>query len=248
MPLPRPSHRFRTALLLVLVLAAGVRTTFILAVARHDTNSFYDAGYYELQARQLGKGHGYDDPFQFLPGHPHRSLPAADHPPLTVFTILPVIMTGDRLGLAESTTQLAVRFEMMLIGLFGIVLMAFLARRLAGETAGIVAAVIAALYPYLWVNDTLIMSETLAVAAVVGALLLTLQLREHPSWGRSVALGLVCGVAALAPRRADPARTAARHPAALVLAPARPADASHRGSRSWPSAPSWSWDRGWAST
>ena len=83
-----------------------MRTTFILAVARHDTNAFYDAGYYELQARQLGKGHGYNDPFQFLPGHPHRSLPAADHPPLTVFTILPVIMTGDRLGLAESTTQL----------------------------------------------------------------------------------------------------------------------------------------------
>ncbi len=180
------------------MLAAGVRTAFILTVARHDTNSFYDAGYYELQARQLGKGHGYNDPFQFLPGHPHRSLPAADHPPLTVFTILPVIATGDRLGLAESTTQLAVRFEMMFIGLFGIVLMAFLARRLAGETAGIVAAVIAALYPYLWVNDTLIMSETLAVTAVVGALLLTLQLREHPSRGRAVALGLVCGVAALA--------------------------------------------------
>ena len=198
MPQPRPSHRFRTALLLILVVAAGVRTTFILAVARHDTKSFYDAGYYELQARQLGKGHGYDVPFEFLPGHPHRSLPAADHPPLTVFTILPVIVTGDRLGLAESTTQLAVRFEMMLIGLFGVVLMALLARRLAGETAGLIAAAIAALYPYLWVNDTLIMSETLAVAAVVGALLLTLMLRERPTRARAVGLGLVCGAAALA--------------------------------------------------
>jgi len=180
------------------VLAAGVRTTFILAVARHDTKSFYDAGYYELQARQLGKGHGYNDPFEFLPGHPHRSRPAADHPPLTVFTILPVIATGDRLGLAEPTTQLVVRFEMLLLGLCGIVLMALLARRLAGETAGLVAAVIAALYPYLWINDTLIMSETLAVLAVVGALLLTYRMIDEPRPRTARALGLVCGLAALA--------------------------------------------------
>jgi 4-amino-4-deoxy-L-arabinose transferase-like glycosyltransferase len=197
---PEPSstsQRFRAGLLIVLVLAAGIRTTFILAVARHD-DTFYDAGYYELQARQLAKGHGYNDPFEFLPGAPHRSRPAADHPPLTVFAILPVIATGNGLGFAESTTQLVVRFEMLLIGLGGIVLMALLARRLAGETAGLVAAVIAATYPYLWVNDGLIMSESLAVLLVTGALLLVLDLRDRPTPRRAVALGLVCGLAALA--------------------------------------------------
>ena len=50
-----------------------MRTTFILTVARHDDGSFYDAAYYELQARQFAEGHGFDDPFQFLPGHPHES-------------------------------------------------------------------------------------------------------------------------------------------------------------------------------
>ena len=191
------SRRFRTALLLILVLAAGVRTTFILTVARHD-HHFYDAGYYELQARQIGKGDGYNDPFLFLPGASHRSTPAADHPPLTVFAILPVIATGDRLGFAESTTQLVVRFEMLLIGLFGIVLMALLTRRLAGDTAGLIAAGIAALYPYLWVNDGLIMSEALAVAAVVGALLLLVRLIDAPKRTTALALGAVCGLAALA--------------------------------------------------
>jgi 4-amino-4-deoxy-L-arabinose transferase-like glycosyltransferase len=184
-------------LLLILVLAAGVRTTFILAVARHD-RTFYDAGYYELQARQLGKGHGYNDPFEFLPGHPHRSLPAADHPPLTVFVILPVVALGDRLDLPESTTQLLVRFEMLVLGLCGIVLLAMLARRLAGETAGLIAALIAALYPYLWVNDTLIMSETIAVLMVLGALLLTFRLVDEPRPRTALVLGLVCGLAALA--------------------------------------------------
>ena len=87
------SRRFRSALLVILVLAAGIRITFILAVARHD-HALYDAGYYELQARQIGKGHGYNDPFEFEPGHPRRSRPAADHPPLTVFAILPVISSG----------------------------------------------------------------------------------------------------------------------------------------------------------
>ncbi len=197
--MPAPvSRRFRTALLLILLVAAGVRTTFILAVARHDTDSFYDAGYYELQARQLGKGHGYNDPFQFLPGHPHRSTPAADHPPLTVFAILPVIWAGDTIGFAESTTQLIVRFEMLLLGLVGIVLMAMLARRLAGDLAGLIAAGIAAIYPYLWINDTLIMSETLAVAAVVGALLLLLRLEDRPRLGTATLLGVVCGLGALA--------------------------------------------------
>ncbi len=191
------SRRFRTGLLLILVVAGAVRTTFILAVARHD-RSFYDAGYYELQARQLGKGHGYNDPFEFLPGNAGRSRPAADHPPLTVFVILPVIWAGDQIGLAESTTQLIVRFEIMLIGLFGIVLMALLARRLAGDAAGLIAAGIAAIYPYLWVNDGLIMSETLAVATVVGALLLLLRLIDAPSRPNAAALGVVCGLAALA--------------------------------------------------
>ncbi len=186
------------ALVLILLVAATVRTTFILAVARHDIDSFYDAGYYELQARQLGKGHGYNDPFEFLPGRPHRSTPAADHPPLTVFTILPVIWAGDQIGFAESTTQLIVRFEMLLIGLVGIVLMAMLARRLAGDLAGLIAAGIAALYPYLWINDTLIMSETLAVAAVVGALLLLLRLEDRPRLSTAAALGAVCGLGALA--------------------------------------------------
>lgn len=196
--MPGPTlRRFRSALLLILVLAAGIRTTFILAVARHD-HTFYDAAYYELQARQLGKGHGYNDPFEFLPGHPHRARPAADHPPLTVFAILPIIWAGDQIGFAESTTQLVVRFEMLLIGLFGIVLMAMLARRLAGDVAGLIAAVIAAVYPYLWVNDGLIMSEALAVAAVVGALLLLLRLIDVPKWSTALALGVVCGAAALA--------------------------------------------------
>jgi 4-amino-4-deoxy-L-arabinose transferase-like glycosyltransferase len=196
-PVPGPtSRRFRIALLVILVVAGAVRTTFILAVARHD-HTFYDAGYYELQARQIGKGHGYNDPFEFLPGAPHRSRPSADHPPLTVFTILPVIATGDAIGLAESTTQLIVRFQMLLTGLVGIVLISLLARRLAGDTAGLIAAGIAALYPYLWVNDGLIMSESLAVVLVVGALLLTFRLAERPKLGTAMALGLLCGAAAL---------------------------------------------------
>jgi 4-amino-4-deoxy-L-arabinose transferase-like glycosyltransferase len=191
------SRRFRIALLLILVLAGAVRATFIVAVARHD-HAFYDAVYYELQAREIGDGHGYNDPFEFLPGASHRARPAADHPPLTVFAILPVVAGGDAIGLAQSTTQLIVRFQMLLTGLAGIVLMALLARRLAGEAAGLIAAGIAALYPYLWVNDALIMSESLAVLAVVGALLLTFRLADDARIRTALALGLVCGVAALA--------------------------------------------------
>ena len=42
-----------------------------------------------------------------FPAHPHRSTPAADHPPLTVFAIVPAMKVGDVLGLDAEDTQLA---------------------------------------------------------------------------------------------------------------------------------------------
>ena len=68
----RGSRRFFVVLGAILLVALGVRVAFVLGVARYDEKS-YDAAYYELQARTIADGHGYVDPFQFLPGAPHRS-------------------------------------------------------------------------------------------------------------------------------------------------------------------------------
>lgn len=189
--------RFVAVLGVILLVALGVRVAYVLGVAQNDEH-FYDAAYYELQARTIVDGHGYVDPFQFLPGAPHRSTPAADHPPLTVFALIPAVAIGDGLGLDAEDTQLMMRFEIMFAGLGAVLLIGLLGRELAGERAGLVAAGIAAVYPYLWVNDGLIMSEAFATAAVAGALLLLLRLLRNRTLTLALGLGVVCGLAALA--------------------------------------------------
>lgn len=193
----RGSRRFFALLGVILVIALGVRVAYVLGEAKGD-EQFYDAAYYELQARVIVDGHGYNDPFQFLPGAPHKKTPAADHPPLTVFALIPGIWVGDGLGLSAEGTQTLLRFEIAFVGLGVVLLIGLLAREVAGDRAGLIAAGIAAVYPYLWVSDGLIMSEAFASAAVTGALLLAYRLLRRPSLLLALALGLVCGLAALA--------------------------------------------------
>ncbi len=195
----RGSRRFFVVLGVILLIALGVRVAYVLGVARYD-EKFYDAAYYELQARTIADGHGYVDPFQFLPGAPHRSTPAADHPPLTVFALVPTVKAGDALGLSNEDTQLMMRFEIMLVGLGAVALIGLLGRELAGDRTGLVAAGIAAVYPYLWVNDGLIMSEAFATVAVTAALLLLLKLLRKPSLWLALAVGVICGLGALVAR------------------------------------------------
>jgi 4-amino-4-deoxy-L-arabinose transferase-like glycosyltransferase len=193
----RGSRRFFALLGVILVVALGVRVAYVLGEARHDER-FYDAAYYELQARAIADGRGYVDPFAGAHGHQPGVHPSAEHPPLTVLALVPVAKVGDWLGLAAEDSQLAMRFEIALVGLGVVALVGLLGRELAGDRTGLIAAGIAAVYPFLWVNDGLIMSEAFAALAVTGALLLTLRLLRRPSIALAAGLGALCGAAALA--------------------------------------------------
>jgi 4-amino-4-deoxy-L-arabinose transferase-like glycosyltransferase len=98
----------------------------------------------------------------------------------------------------EEDSQLIMRFQIGIAGLVVVLLIGLLGRELVGDRTGLFAAGIAAVYPYLWINDGLIMSEAYAAAAVTGALILTLSLLKRPSLGLALGLGVVCGLAALA--------------------------------------------------
>jgi 4-amino-4-deoxy-L-arabinose transferase-like glycosyltransferase len=52
-------------------------------------------------------------------------------------------------------------------------------------------------YPNLWVNDGLIMSETITSLAVVVAMLFALRLLRRPSWWTALAAGVFAGLATL---------------------------------------------------
>lgn len=186
------NRRFRCLLALVVVLGVALRIAFVLTTTRHD-EGLYDATYYTLQARTIAQGDGFfDDPFQQFED-PGNSRPAADHPPLTVIAVLPAALIDD-----PEASELAMRLTMVLFGAVTIALVGLLARALAGDTAGLVAAAIAAINPNLWINDGLIMSESLAVLLTVALLLVVYQvLRGARSWPWIASLGALTALAAL---------------------------------------------------
>jgi 4-amino-4-deoxy-L-arabinose transferase-like glycosyltransferase len=177
--------------MLLLVLAAGVRVAYVLGVADgFNSDKFYDAAYYELEARTVANGDGFADPFRLLPGADQAIVPDASHPPLTVLVLAPIVKVFNG--------QLILRFASALAGLGVVFLSALLAREVAGDRAGLIAAFIAAVYPFLWVNDGLIMSESFTGVAVVGTVLATYKAAQLPNqWWRWVLVGALGGISAL---------------------------------------------------
>jgi 4-amino-4-deoxy-L-arabinose transferase-like glycosyltransferase len=142
-----------------------------------------DAVYYVAQARRHVEGFFFEDPAAL-------GMPAADHPPVTALLLTPA-------ALFRGHDVVASRLTMALVGTAVIVVVALLARRIAGDTVGVIAAVLAAANPNFWMNDALPMSEAPSALVIAVVLLGTYWLCDAPSWPRAVALGAACGVAVL---------------------------------------------------
>lgn len=99
------------------------------------------------------------------------------HGPLTVLLLVPAT-------LLEPHGYTLQRATMSLLGALSVVVLGFVARELAGPRAGLIAAVIAALYPGLWVNDLIATSETPAILLLCLVALLSLRARRaaSPLW------------------------------------------------------------------
>jgi 4-amino-4-deoxy-L-arabinose transferase-like glycosyltransferase len=91
----------------------------------------------------------------------------------------------------------AVRLLQVLLGLLTIVLVSRVARQLYGETAGVAAAWLTALYPPLLYLTGRIMSETLFIALLMTSLLLFLEGDRDTAGSRSVLASAVFGLACL---------------------------------------------------
>ncbi len=187
---PRTWSRFARVLAVIAVVGLGVRVAYIAGAKLDEGTNIGDQIFYNGAANRLAWGDGFVEPFDPHPPPLLGSDPAADHPPLTILLLAPVSLVTD-------DSPNAHRFMMALLGTATVVLLGLLGRALAGDRAGLVAAGIGALYPNLWVNDGLIMSETLSALLVTLALLLAYRLRREPGLRTAVGLGVVCGLAAL---------------------------------------------------
>jgi 4-amino-4-deoxy-L-arabinose transferase-like glycosyltransferase len=140
-----------------------------------------DSLYYSSQAVGFWRGRVFRE---FL-----LDQPGAEHGPLTPVVLAPFSWMGNAVPWQRVATAC--------IGLASVAILVRVAWLLGGRRVAIIAGVIAALYPNLWVNDGLVMSESLSILLVCAVLSVCLDSRE---WAprRLFLVGALCGAAALA--------------------------------------------------
>jgi hypothetical protein len=165
-----------------LAVAAAIRMTLYLGYYRGRPLGFNDAPYYSVQASRLADGIWFTDPA--------TGFPVAEHGPLTSLILAPLSWMG-----APEDWQ---RLLTVVTGLATVVVLGLVGRRLGGPAVGMAAAALAAVYPNLWLNDGLIMSESVAALAVSLWVLAGCAWYDRRSPGRAFVFGAAAGAAALA--------------------------------------------------
>ncbi len=145
---------------------------------------FNDSIYYSAWAKQLTEGRFFREVF--------NDLPTAEHGPLTSVLMAPLSWMGDPVPYQRLVTVMCGTATIAVIGLLG--------RTVRSERAGIVAAVVAASYPNLWINDGLVMSESVSVLAVSAVLVSAhrVLVGGHRDVRSLAIFGGLCGLATLA--------------------------------------------------
>ena len=180
---------FWVALAALVVVGLAVRVVYTLAVSPWPPATIDDQTYFNALPLLLADGHGFINPFLYV-FQDHVVRATAEHPPLHSVLLAGLAELGGRSPDAQRLTG-------AVFGAGTIVVAGLLARRLAGERAGLIAAGVAALYPVLIVTDGALMSESLFVVLVGLSLLAAFRLAEAPSLGRGAVLGALAALAAL---------------------------------------------------
>ncbi len=161
----------------IAAVALVVRVVFVLVRQSSVVLVTGDAYWYHFQAKLVADGRGFLHPFDyFVDG---VVAPGADHPPGFVL----ILALLDVLGISTPQGQ---RLVMCVVGTVTVLLVGLLGRRLAGDRVALVAAAFAALYPNFWINDGMLMVETVYMLASVVALLGCYAYLARPRWGTLV--------------------------------------------------------------
>ncbi len=183
---PSAEARFRRWLLLITLGGLTLRILYVILEQRWD-HIAGDGVYYDVGANLLAEGEGFVHPWALFVG---RELQAADHPPLyLVWLAIPSFLGGESREVHLIWSCLLGSGTIAVLGLVG--------RKVAGNRAGLIAAVLAAVYPAIWSHDGTLQSETMALLGVALVLLTAYRFWERPTLLRAVVLGGTIGVAAL---------------------------------------------------
>ena len=179
---------FTTGLAAVAALAGGIQVLLIHAVSHRS--ALPRPGWYDtVQARQLVRGQWFVDPVPATSGA-HLLVPTAAHPPLP--TVLLAIA-----DVADATTPTAHMVALAMLFVAAVVLAGVAVRDLAGDRAGLLAALVFATFPLLWVNPATVGPETAVIAATTLLLFAAVRFWTRPNSGHAALVGLALGLCAL---------------------------------------------------
>ena len=178
------TRRFVLVLLAITAIALTGRVVWIVTVARYD-GRFYDSYIYLGVSESIADGRGFQTPL--------IGTPDASHPPLAALSIVPASAMTDL-----TRGYIAQRVTMAVLGAFSVAAIGLLGRAVAGSRVGLIAAGLAAIYPNIWLANSVVMSETLVILIMALALLATYRFLRQPTWWSAAAIGVLCGLAALA--------------------------------------------------
>lgn len=168
------------------VTATGAVWRIVMLISKWSVPlQFGDAWYYSIQATNNAGGRWFKEAGGAV--QDWGVLPGAEHPPLTSVLITPASLL--------SQPQFWQRATMTVLGIAVVPLVATVGRRLGGRRLGVIVAVIAAVYPNVWLSDSLVMSETVLLLLVVLLLLLALRYRKVFDLRSAALLGVLVGIA-----------------------------------------------------
>ena len=177
---------------LALAVLAGliVRLLYVALFARKIA-LFGDAVTYHEWAQTIADGVGWVKVPHAELGLVHvRPDPSAEHPPL-----FSLVLAGFwKLGVHSYTAQ---KLVVCFIGASTVAFTGLAGREAAGERVGLIAAGVAAVYPFLWVADGALLAESLYVAFIAASLWLALRFMRTRSLADGAWLGVAIGLAAL---------------------------------------------------
>jgi hypothetical protein len=183
----RPKRSFAFGMLVTAGIGAVVRVVWVLT-ARRDFSLHGDDFFYHWQANALAEGKGFINPYVWR--GLGRLEPSAAHPPL--YSLYLAVWSW--LGF---DTPLAHRLASCVLGVAAVVVVGLVGRRIAGHRAGIIAAGVAAVYPQLWINDGMLVSESMYILVIAATLLFAYRLWASRSWLDAGLLGALIGLSAL---------------------------------------------------
>jgi len=184
----RADRRFWVVLAAISLVALAWRVTYVIW-QRGRIDLYGDAAYYHWQSIDLSRGLGFLDPpmYEFY----GRVTPSAGHPPTYLLYLAGVSKV---IGTSELTHRLA----SCLLGGLAVFVIGMLARKVFGrDGAGWLAAILAGAYAHLWINDEMLMSESMYVLMSVIAIFTAYRFWDRRTLGSAALMGAMVGLAVL---------------------------------------------------